>query len=282
MGATRPFKSELVISEHISTSELRAYHIGFDQNQFRLQPLVNIIRSVIPEFSLGYYCGTEIPLTEMVNRLKEAASTVYDTDKYQRRGEFGELILHLLLRDFHGTIPLVSKIYFKDAVNVNVHGFDGVHVTISGTEKKLWLGESKLYADGSAGIRDLVADIKKHLTADYLRKEFSLISRKLPSDVPEIEHWRGLMDENQKLDTIFKSIVVPMVCTYSSEIFQKHTNECSQYFNDFETECLQLAQEFRNNIPVNNVEIILLLLPVPDKNELNTEIDKRLKAMQNI
>jgi hypothetical protein len=35
-------------------------------------------------------------------------------DKDLARGEFGELILHLLLRDFHDTVPLLSKIYFKD------------------------------------------------------------------------------------------------------------------------------------------------------------------------
>ncbi|WP_330558188.1 Hachiman antiphage defense system protein HamA [Acutalibacter sp. 1XD8-33] len=33
-----------------------------------------------------------------------------------RRGEFGELILHLLLRDFKNTIPLISKVYFKDSI----------------------------------------------------------------------------------------------------------------------------------------------------------------------
>ncbi|NCI49191.1 DUF1837 domain-containing protein [Sediminibacterium roseum] len=36
--------------------------------------------------------------------------------------------------------------YFKDAINVNVHGFDGVHISINGDQKKLWLGESKLYS----------------------------------------------------------------------------------------------------------------------------------------
>ena len=79
---SRPFKSELVIDEKISENSLKGYHVGFDQNEFRLTPLVDIIRSVIPEFALGYHEGKNIPLTDMVEKLKEAAQTVYLTDKY--------------------------------------------------------------------------------------------------------------------------------------------------------------------------------------------------------
>lgn len=278
----RPFKSDLVIEEKISDSTLKAYHVGFDQNKFRLEPLVDVIRNVVPEFSLGYYCGDNIPITEIVERLKEAAETVYLTEKYERRGEFGELILHLLLRDFHNSIPLISKIYFKDSHNVNIHGFDGIQVTIEGEDKKLWLGESKLYKSGKDGVKELAKDIVKHVNADYLKKEFSLISRKLPRNIPEIDHWRNLMDKHQKLDVVFSSIVVPMVCTYSSPLFQSHQTETEEYLNEFISECQGLHDEF-NKVKIDtDVEIILMLLPVPDKDELNSELDKRLKNMQRI
>ena len=278
----RPFNSDLVLTEKLSSATFKAYHVGFDRKQFRLQTLVDVIRNVIPEFSLGYHCGQNLPLTEIVERLKEAAETVYLTEKYQTRGEFGELILHLLLRDFQNTIPLISKIYFKDSHNVPAHGFDGVQVTINGDEKKLWLGESKLYKSGSEGIRDLAKDIVKHVNADYLRKEFSLISKKLPDHVPEIEHWRSLMDKHQKLDVIFSSIVIPMVCTYTSPLFTSHNDETQKYYDDFEEECLKLNDNFNLLKGSTSVEIILMLLPVPNKDELNTELDKRLKAMQKI
>lgn len=279
---SRPFKSDLVINEHISDIGIKAYHVGFDKNQFRLEPLVDIIRNVIPEFSLGYHCGESIPLTEIVERLKEAAETVYLTEKYQTRGEFGELILHLLLRDFHNTIPLISKMYFKDSHNVPAHGFDGVQITIDGNEKKLWLGESKLYKTGKDGIRDLIGDITKHVNEDYIRKEFNLISRKLPNTVPEIEYWRNLMDKHQRLDEIFSNIVIPMVCTYNSALFSVHNDNTREYFDDFVSECNDLFDRFNDSKPATDVEIILLLLPVPDKDALNSELDKRLKSMQRI
>ncbi len=279
---SRPFNSDLVIDEQISTPTLKAYHIGFDQNKFRISPLVDVIGRVIPEFALGWHCGQNIPITEIVTRLREAAKIVYLTDKYKTRGEFGELILHLLLRDFHSTIPLMSKIYFKDSHNVPVHGFDGVQITINGDEKKLWLGESKLYSTGETGIRDLAKDVKKHVNGDYLRKEFSLITKKLPENLPDVEYWRSLMDEHQRLDVIFYSIVIPMVCTYSSPLFKKHNDQTEDYFREFEEECGSLCGLFDSLKGETKTEIILMLMPVPNKDELNTELDKRLKAMQQI
>ena len=278
----RPFNSDLVIEERIGEATFKAYHVGFDQNKFRLQSLVNIIRNVIPEFSLGYHKGMNVPLNEMVERLKDAAETVYLTDKYKSRGEFGELILHLLLRDFHNTVPLISTIYFRDSPDVPAHGFDGVQITVTDKEKKLWLGESKLYKTGKVGIRDLANDIKKHVNANYLQRQFNLITRKIPDDIPDVEQWRILLHKNQKLDVIFSSIVIPMVCTYNSKLFIDHNDETAHYIADFKKECEELNNEFNKLKTLTNVEIILLLLPIPSKEELNKELDKRLKAMQGI
>ena len=38
---SRPFKSDLVIQEYICEPTLKAYHIGFDQKQFRLPQIRN-------------------------------------------------------------------------------------------------------------------------------------------------------------------------------------------------------------------------------------------------
>lgn len=48
----------------------------------------------------------------------EAARAEIEKLSENQRGEFGELLLHLILRDFKGTIPLISKVYFKDSAGV--------------------------------------------------------------------------------------------------------------------------------------------------------------------
>jgi Cap4 SAVED domain len=276
----KPFKSDLVIEEKISEANFRAYSVGYEQNEFRLKPLVEVICEVIPEFALGYHEGKVTPNTEIVSRLREAARTIYGTDKFENRGEFGELILHLLLRDFHDTIPLVAKIYFKDAPNSTVHGFDGVHITIEPGKKKLWLGESKLYTDGIAGVTALAEDLEKHIKGDYLRSEFSLIKHKLPAETPEIEYWRNLMDEHKNLDEILNGICIPMVCTYSSDTAKNHTAATAAHLKAFTEECEKLKAKFNEKKISTNVDVILMLLPIPSKEDLVAELDKRLKAMR--
>ena len=278
----RPFKSEPVIEEKISEATLRAYSVGFDQNKFRLQPLLDIVMDVVPEFALGYQEAKKISHTEMVNKLRESAKRIYTTEKYQKRGEFGEIVLHLLLRDFYNSIPLISKIYFKDSNNVAVHGFDGVHVTIEGDVKKLWLGESKFFSKGLEGIEALLKDVETHFKEDYLRSEFTLVSSKIHDDIPEAEHWKQLIHQHTTLDKIFKSVCIPLVCTYTSDIFKSHSEQTKEYLEAFEKECRALKAKFDEKNIHTNLEIVLMLLPVPDKNNLNEEFHKRLGNAQNI
>jgi hypothetical protein len=280
--SAKPFNSHLVLEEVIGDATLRAYSAGFEQNVFRLQPLVSLLCDVIPEFALGYHAGTAIPLPELRRRLKEAATRVYTTDKYHKRGEFGELVLHLLLRDFCGSVPLISKINFKDADNATVHGFDGVHVVVDGSEKQLWLGESKLYADGNEGVKELAKDLGKHLQRDYLRREFSLIETKLPEQTANIEYWRQLFHEYTRLEDILDRIVIPLVCTYSSDVFAHHSDATSEYLTAFKAECIAMHQMFLKHKIATDVDVVLMLLPVPSKVDLVDELHKRLKAMQSI
>lgn len=276
-----PYKSNLVLEERISEATLRAYCVGFDQKKFRLEPLVDVIARVIPEFSLGYYEGANFSITEIVDVLRRAAIRVYTTDNYAQRGEFGELILHLLLRDHIGSLPLISKIYFKDTPNETVHGFDGVHIVVNEGEKQLWLGESKLYKNGPRGIADLAKDLKSHLRADYLRQEFELISPKLPASVPDIEYWRALMNKHTRLESILDRVCIPMVCTYTSSLFSKHSACNVDYVGAFIKECKKLKMLLDRRVSTD-VDVVLMLLPVQSKNELVAALDKRLKSMQGI
>ena len=281
-AAQRPFRSELVFEETISEATLRAYHVGFDENAFRLKPLLDVIMSVLPEFAFGFHAGTVIPQSEIVNRLREAASTIYTTEEFRTRGEFGELILHLLLRDWCNTVPLVSKIYFKDSVNVAVHGFDAVHVSSEGNTKTLWLGESKLYGDGFGGVKSLAKDVEAHMKGDYLRSEFSLISRRVPTDIPGREHWLTLMHNHQRLATIYQGVCIPAICTYTSPLFGSHKNKTEAYLQDFQKEIRELKETFDRANVRTDLEVLLMLLPVPSKDVLVAELDKRLRNAQDI
>lgn len=313
MPQKTPFDSKKVITQHISEADLKTYFVGFDINDnnervYRWKNLINLLQNVIPEFAFGHHDGTSTDNTKILEKLCDAAKSIYkikefekvrqiyeegesidDDDeekKYLKRGEFGELILHLLLRNFHDTIPLLSKIYFKDAYGSTVHGFDAVHIQ-PGT-KTLWLGESKLYMSGNNGVKALIKDIKEHFKRDYLDDEFAIISRKIKPyvNIPEKDYWLDLMDKNTKLSDVFSSVTVPLVCTYTSDNFTKYDDETlKEFIDEYEKEVRGLKRYFdqHNDHPLKTkLNIILLLFPVRSKNELVRRMHKKLHRLQVI
>lgn len=308
-----PFGSERVITQHISKADLKTYFVGFDIDdnhvrQYRLENLVDLLQRVIPEFAFGHHEGATINIAEITDKLREAAKSIYkikefeetreiylhgdcipddaEEKEYLKRGEFGELILHLLLRDFHNTVPLLSKIFFKDAYGSTPHGFDAVH--IQPETKTLWLGESKLYIDGKKGIKALIGDIKNHFKRGYLNDEFAIVSKKLKpfGNIPEKEHWLEIMDKNTKLSDVLKSVTIPLLCTYSSDNFEKYNDEnLPAFIEDYEREVTGLKDYFdkNNDHPwKTNLSIILLLFPVRCKNELVRKMHEKLNHLQRM
>lgn len=120
---------------------------GYESGKWRAEQLSRYLMEWLPEFCLSYSEHESIKGTNAVSQLRAAAKTVYDTDKYDRRGEFGELLLHALLRETMKTEPAISKIFFKDSVNNTVKGFDAIHVVDTPSGLELWLGEVKFYKD---------------------------------------------------------------------------------------------------------------------------------------
>src|SRR6266850_1094608 len=93
--------------------------------------------------------GRRFPGIPLVAVVREAASRVYKTDSVNR-GEAGELLLHVACRQEFGTQQLVARLYYKSALDQQVHGFDCVHFRMGfGQKIELWLGESKLYSSAA-------------------------------------------------------------------------------------------------------------------------------------
>ncbi len=67
---------------------------GYESGAWRVEQLSRYLMEWLPEFSLSFSERESINDTNLVSQLRKAAQIVYDTDKYDRRGEFGELILH--------------------------------------------------------------------------------------------------------------------------------------------------------------------------------------------
>lgn len=307
-----PFGSENIITHKINEVDFSTFLVGFDLEDnggkvYRLKPLVKKLTEVIHEFAFGFHEDTQTDNTQTLNKLTDAATSIYKIDafqkvkdiynnggeidddledKYLKRGEFGELILHLLLRDFYKTVPLLSKIYFKDSLGHAVHGFDSVHIQEdNGT---LWLGESKLYTNSKKGIKELINDIKEHFKSDYLKSEFILISKKLKhlNNIPNMDYWLNALTNSGALIEKLKTINIPLLCTYQCDLFSKYEDEV---LDEFVTEYLEEMNSLKKYFDDNNdhpfktnLNIILILFPIQNKKEMVKALHHKLSLLQSI
>lgn len=309
----RVFDKNNVILLRIDEADLNSFLIDMDIDddgicRYMLEDFARVVMDVIPEYVFAHYENEEINSLNAVSKLREAAHSIYkikefelmrkyymygdlqakqelDNLPYKNRGEFGELILHLLLRDFKGTIPLVSKVYFKDSSGVPAHGFDAVH--ISPDEKVLWLGESKFYRHGKAGIRELLRDLEAHFKKEYLNEQFIIIKKNLEcNEIPQRQQWIEELSNCGKLLDKLNMINIPMLCTYENDIYKKFEDLNEQNAIDYHEVNIRGLKKFfddENKHPLKSrLNVILFLFPVKNKNELITLLHEKLWHIQSI
>ncbi len=318
------FGVKAVISRQINEASFKTYLVGFDRTdsgkqRYRLGPLTDVLKDAVLDFAFAYHEDTDsynanrnlqraarsiykIKAFEETRKIYEKDGKVEDTDteyklnKSLSRGEFGELILHVLLRGYHNTVPLLSKIYFKDSYGAAVHGFDAVHIEPS--TKTLWLGESKLYNDGKKGVSALIADVKNHFTCNYLHDEFSIISKKVQlyskkgcndkyymASQSLREDWLKRLESYSSLNGILDKVNIPLLCTYTSDEFSTYDNEKSpEFIEAYMNGVNEIKGHFDKNYTHNwtDLNIILLLFPVQNKNELVKRMHRRLYQAQEL
>lgn len=334
-----------IIVKKIDDATFKAFYIGFDLGNCRLIPFCDILLDALVDFAFGYHTG--ILRTYDRRKIIEAAKSIYKISSYseakwayvdndsvlddedlnaekkvKKRGEFGELILHVILRDCFSTVPLISKIFFKDTDGITVHGFDSVHIgpdLPTMTSRSLYLGESKIYyrttgKAGECGIHDLIEDIKSHFKCDFLKREFALIAKKqktyptideyqdkntkneFEDYLKQTEYWYTILQNasegKTRIEDLLPTVTVPLICTYQSDIFKKCPVDTHPDFaHEFENEAnvlknkfddLLKAIEMESGEPIKtNLNIVLILIPIPSKKELIKTLHQKLYSQQN-
>lgn len=264
---------------------LSALCVGYEQQRWRALELAHHLFDYLPEFALSWSEVSSFDAGTGRTLMRRAARAVYDTPKYQSRGEFGELLLHAVLRQVFQSEPAVSKIFFKDGPNDTVKGFDSVHVVVppeGDADLELWLGEVKFYNNLGSAITAVVPELADHLDADYMRREFAFVGNKVDPNWPHAARFKRLIHENTSLDRVFKTLVVPVLLTYDSGCVCDHTSVDDPYPEKFAEEVLAGLWRFASKpLPVN-VRIHLLLAPLHSKEALVAILNDKLATWQNL
>jgi len=262
---------------------------GFERGQWRNDQLADHVMEWLPEFALDYSELIEIGHANALRMTKKAAKIVYQTEKYGLRGEFGEMLLHIAIRQIYETLPAVSKIYYKSAVNETVKGFDSVHVVKKEDDLELWIGETKFYENLTRAIYDVSKEIIDHLETDYLRSEFILIKNKIDPMWPEAEKLKTLLHENTSLDEVFKRVCIPILLTYDSKVVGSSGVINSEYKENIKNELVNAYDNLREKLNTEYkvrfskefpLTAHVILIPLKEKKKLIAALDLRLKALQ--
>lgn len=259
---------------------LIAWCVGYEMQEWRAEGLAKHMLEWLPEFALKYSEWANMDAGNAYRLIGKAAGSVYKSENYQRRGEFGEILLHAMIRQRFNSVPAISKYYYKDSSNDTIKGFDAVHVVKGDEGWDLWLGEVKFYSDINQAIRDVVKELKEHMNRDYLRSEFIAIVNKLDAEWEEATQIAKMIDANTSLDSIFKSICIPVLLTYDSSVVKSYVSVCAEYELGFVKEVLEHREAFAKKELPQNIEVRLFLLPIKSKVELVYQMDEALKKCQ--
>lgn len=261
---------------------LLAVCAGYEAGEWRSIGLAKHMFSWLPDFVLPLSDLRDAGSGEWVTMLRRAAAAIYKSEKFKNRGEFGELLLHIVIRQVFGSMPAISKIRYKSAANDTVKGFDAVHVVGEPGSLELWLGEAKFYADFTRAARDVSEELVAHTRREFLREEFLLLRGKIDPALPHAQELERLFDENLSLDEVFRRAVIPVLLTYDSDCLAGHAVCDAAFLAAFEEEIRAHWEYFAGRLPMLNATVQLILLPLCTKERLIAALDKGLKAWQSI
>ncbi|QCB98561.1 DUF1837 domain-containing protein [Arthrobacter sp. PAMC25564] len=243
-----------------------------------------------PDWVLSYEDLQSFGWANAGELMAKAMRRIYTSAEYENRGEIGELLLHIILRKFKNSEKAITRIFFKDAANHAVHGWDCVHVVPKkakdgSSELELWIGESKLYKDAHGAAGAVFSSLKEHLETDYLHDEFAAISDKLPATWEHTPTLKALFARQTSLDKVFSRVVIPVFISYNSETTGRHAVSSAEYLEEIAVEIRTEWEDFRrrfgNQKFPREVRAQLILLPTSTKRELLESFDGRLKSFQD-
>ncbi|NVK37886.1 MAG: DUF1837 domain-containing protein [Gammaproteobacteria bacterium] len=266
------------VSDFEAEPWLVAMCAGYENGEWREDQLIEHAMEWLPEFSLKYSEWSSLGASNAVKLVRKAAKAIYNTEKFKSRGEFGELFLHMILRQVFGTIPAICKMHYKDSRNDTVKGFDCVHIVSKEEVLELWIGEVKFYKEINSAIRDVVKELFEHTKRDYLRDEFVAITNKIDETWPHSEKLKMLLDENSSLDEIFDSVSVPVLLTYDSNVINSHERVTDDFKVAFEKEVRENWEKFKGKELPDCIHISLILLPLKSKAEIQKKLHEELQT----
>ena len=279
---SKPPFFNVIIHKDDTFPDLHGVCAGFECHQWRKDQLVDYLFEYLPEFALTYAEFENLTGENVVAKIRQITASIYQSEKFENRGEFGELLLHAIIRETYNTLPAISKIYYKDGPNETVKGFDAVHVVVTDDTLELWLGEVKFYHNISQAISHVIEELNQHVNVRYVRNEFIAITNKIDDKWPHADRLKILLHPHTSLDDVFSKTCIPVLLTYDSNTLANYNYKCEEYIQKITEEFQRIHKNFCDKLDDFPLTIHLFLLPLNTKAELINSLESKLKIWQSL
>ena len=285
MNSTVPIMPKTILAplvqKNLGNHTIGIFCAGIEGGLWRSQSLAHNLMAWLPDFALTPEESFQKEEDDAWERFRISANKIYKTGFPEKRGEIGELILHILCRRYFNTYPSVSKIYYKTSGGEVVKGFDLVHTKYdeSTEEVEFWFGEAKFYKDGAAGVREAVSSVKDHLDMGFLKSEKIAIYNKVITETPGYDKIDFLLHIDTSVDEITKRMVIPILITFDSEVLAEAELNDSSYVKAISDEVSTFVDKIITEHGFDKLDLRLLFVPTATKKVLLQKFDKLIKAV---
>lgn len=275
----KPFLERLHQKSDTNPEE-ELYCAGFELEEWRCNQFADDLIGWLPDYGLAEE-ELKVDHANAYQKLKQAAARVYSSPKYKMRGEAGEIALHAICRTFFKTIPISPRVFYKSASNDAIKSFDLVHARFPvGSKLELWLGESKLYKDRNAAVAAAIESIEDHIEQGFLTNQKIILGPQIPKTTPKYDELIAIFESQASLDKLLEAAVFVVGILATSDAIQTAKSISEKYKTEAITELGKLAEKLSASGLCIKVRLVLIYVPLRDKDQFVAAFDARLKSLQ--
>ncbi|NVZ51634.1 DUF1837 domain-containing protein [Pseudomonas sp. B6002] len=264
-----------------------SFTLDYEGGRYRQSELVGLIRDTVPFFALT---SKEISSIDRSDWNKQSFTRISDAN-INSKGDYGELLLYLVLSVFYDVPKFVTKARLRSTTREQIKGFDCAHFSVENSKVTLWLGEAKFHKSVSGAVNSALKSLNEHLNdAEKIKSELKLlggeieINKKLEPEKYDL--LKQYVAGGKSLDKV--NIAVPVLITYDSSCIKKH---CNTGIGDIEDDTLRNELEseleshfkkiYKKSWPAHkNIKIVFFAIPLESVSNLKSMIGQVEAAMK--
>ena len=249
------------------------FHLDYENKVYRQEDLVRLIRDAVPYFALTPEEFKEyIRQKNTIDLHRDAWSRISKARK-DKKGDYGELLLYLILISFYDAEKFVTKVRLRTSIKEQVKGYDCAHFTIENNEPILWLGEAKFHQSFTTALSSAISSVEEHCQTTYLKEEISILKANIEINKHKDFSKLGNIFKGKSIDRI--KIRVPILLTYDSTAVKNNFEISNKFKEDLENEILMHCHKIEEKtLNCNsNFDFLFIIFPLHTVMEIKDRLD---------